>query len=130
MSSDQRTFLSQIFKAYNQAKHQARRAGDQKRIDRLNKALGVLLSRNYYQDQKAAYQPSTSDCRCKDWEFRHATKRQYTGPCKHMLAEAILLAGSTEGSLWNIYSMLQFSMIHPTQPNQGKLELTAQPSHV
>jgi hypothetical protein len=130
MSNDQRNYLSQIFKAYNQAKHQARRAGDQKRIDRLNKALGVLLSSNYYQDQKAAYQPSTSDCRCKDWEFRHAAKRQYTGPCKHMLAETILLTGSTEGAFQNIYSMLQFSMIHPAKINQGTLELTAQPSYV
>jgi hypothetical protein len=95
MSNDKRLFLSQIFKAYNQTKASALRAGDLKRVDRLNKALGILLSSNYYQDQKAAYQPSSTSCTCKDWEFRHASKRQYTGPCKHMLAAGLLLTGST-----------------------------------
>ena len=93
--NDQRLYLSQIFKAYNQARTQARRAGDAKRIDRLNKALGVLMHKNYYQDQKAIYQPTTLHCGCKDWEFRNAAKRQYAGPCKHMLAESMLLSVST-----------------------------------
>jgi hypothetical protein len=95
MSTDQRNYLSQIFKAYNQAKNQARRAGDLKRIERINKALGVLMSRHYYQDQKATYQPTALHCGCKDWEFRNAARRQYTGPCKHMIAESLLLSVST-----------------------------------
>ena len=91
----QRNYLSQIFKAYNQAKAIARRAGDLKCIERLNKALGILMSTSYYQDQKAAYQPTSASCNCKDWEFRHAARRQYSGPCKHMHAEALMLTAST-----------------------------------
>ncbi len=80
---------SEIFVAYNQLKAIAKRDGDTKKIDRLNKALGILMSNNYYAD-KEAYSPSIGSCGCKDWEFNYSKKRAYTGPCKHMLAELMI----------------------------------------
>jgi hypothetical protein len=81
---------SEIFTAYNIARAAARKAGNTKLIERLNKALGILLSKSYYDGEKALYIPTLSDCGCKDWQFRHAARRGYTGPCKHMLAEALI----------------------------------------
>lgn len=78
---------SEIFTAYNKARNAARRAGDCKLIERLNKALGILQSKLYYAGDRVLYIPTVTACGCKDWEFRHAAKRAYTGPCKHMLAE-------------------------------------------
>lgn len=83
---------SEIFTAYNIARAAARRAGDTKRIERLNKALGVLLSANYYTGEKASYQPTTNSCNCNDMKYRHAARRAYTGVCKHAEAERLLLA--------------------------------------
>lgn len=80
---------SELFTAYNKARAAARRDGDTKRIQRLNKALGILQSKAYYTDDKAAYIPTLTACGCKDWQYRHAKNRAYTGPCKHMLAEAL-----------------------------------------
>ncbi len=81
---------SEIFTAYNIARAAARKAGDTKRIEQLNKALGILLSKSYYAGEKIAYIPTVSDCGCKDWQFRHAARRAYHGSCKHMLAEQLL----------------------------------------
>lgn len=78
---------SEIFTAYNILKAAMKKQGDTKAIERLNKALGILQSKAYYMGGKNEYQPTTFDCGCKDWEFRYARKRGYTGPCKHMLAE-------------------------------------------
>ena len=83
---------SEIFTAYNIARAAARRAGETKRIDRLNKALGVLLSANYYTGEKAGYQPTINSCGCKDMQYRHAARRDYHGVCKHAEAERLLLA--------------------------------------
>lgn len=92
MSPEKRSQLSQIFKAYNQARGRARRLGELKQVDRLNKALGILQSADYYQSEKAIYHPSRGSCNCKDWQYRHAAKRQYTGACKHMLAESLTIS--------------------------------------
>jgi len=83
---------SEIFTAYNKARAQARKAGDVKRIDRLNKALGILLSKDYYQGEKADYAPTTHACGCNDMKYRHAARRGYAGVCKHAEAERLLLA--------------------------------------
>lgn len=83
---------SEIFTAYNLARHAARKAGDSKRIERLNKALGILLSANYYTGEKAEYQPTTNSCNCNDMKYRHAARRAYTGVCKHVEVERLLLA--------------------------------------
>lgn len=80
---------SELFTAYNKARATARRNGDTKLIERLNKALGILQSKSYYAGDRVLYIPTVSACGCKDWEYRHAAKRAYCGPCKHMLAEQI-----------------------------------------
>lgn len=81
---------SEIFTAYNHMRAEARKAGDLKRIERLNKALGILQSKDYYQAEKAEYSPSTEQCGCKDFEFRFSKRRGYAGPCKHQLAEMMV----------------------------------------
>lgn len=83
---------SEIFTAYNKARAAARRAGETKKIQRLNKALGVLLSANYYTGDKADYAPTINSCGCKDMQYRHAARRDYHGVCKHAEAERLLLA--------------------------------------
>ena len=82
---------SELFTAYNKARTAARRQGNVKLIERLNKALGILQSRAYYTTgDRVIYFPTVSACGCKDWQYRHAAKRQYTGPCKHMIGEQLL----------------------------------------
>jgi len=83
---------SEIFTAYNKARAAARKAGDAKRIDRLNKALGILLSSNYYTTDKAGYQSTTNSCGCNDMKYRNAACRGYSGVCKHVEAARLLLA--------------------------------------
>lgn len=80
---------SELFTAYNKARNAARRAGDLKLIERLNKALGILQSKAYYAGDRVLYIPTLTACGCKDWEYRNAVKRAYTGPCKHMIAEIL-----------------------------------------
>lgn len=80
---------SELFTAYNKARNAARRAGDLKLIERLNKALGILQSKAYYAGDRVLYIPTLTACGCKDWEYRNAAKRAYTGACKHMLAEIL-----------------------------------------
>jgi predicted nucleic acid-binding Zn finger protein len=91
MTNTTRPTKSEIFTAYNKARAQARRAGDTKQVERLNKALGVMLSKSYYTGEKADYMPTHFSCNCKDWQFKYARRRAYTGPCKHMLAESLLM---------------------------------------
>lgn len=91
MTQPARPTKSEIFTAYNIARAAARKAGDIKRIERLNKALGILLSANYYTGEKADYQPTYYSCGCKDWQYRHARRRDYHGACKHMEAAGLLL---------------------------------------
>lgn len=91
MTSPARFTKSEIFTAYNLARADARRAGDTKRVERLNKALGILLSTDYYTGEKVEYQSTYFSCGCKDWHYRHAARRAYHGPCKHMMAAALVL---------------------------------------
>lgn len=81
---------SELMTAYNKARAIYRRAGDVKAIERLNKAFGILQSKAYYEGgDREIYFPTASACGCKDWQFRLAAKRAYTGPCKHMIAESM-----------------------------------------
>lgn len=82
---------SEIFTAYNIARAHARQHGDPKQIERLNKALGVLLSANYYTGERADYQPTTCSCNCADMTYRYAARRAYTGVCKHAESEMLLI---------------------------------------
>lgn len=82
---------SELFTAYNKMRAAMRRAGDVKGLERLNKALGILQSKAYYQGERGEYLPTLASCGCKDWEYRNAKRRAYTGACKHMLAESLLL---------------------------------------
>lgn len=91
MTDTARPTKSEIFTAYNIARAAARRAGDTKKIERLNKALGILMSKNYYTAAQADYAPTFFQCGCKDWQYHRAARRAYTGPCKHMLAESLML---------------------------------------
>ncbi|MBI5955148.1 MAG: hypothetical protein HY865_26120 [Chloroflexi bacterium] len=96
---------SEIFTVYNQMRAAARREGNTKQIERLNKALGILLSKEYYAGERLAYIPTKDSCGCKDWEFRFSSKRAYTGGCKHMLAEvmmqsALALRAAHEVTVW------------------------------
>jgi hypothetical protein len=81
---------SELFAAYNQARAFARKHHDQVDEPRLDRALGIIQTREYYTGDRAEYGPTVHACGCKDWEFHNARRRGYTGPCKHMLAEAIL----------------------------------------
>lgn len=92
MTETTRPTKSELFTAYNRLRAAARKAGDTKKVERLNKALGILQSKEYYQGERAEYDPCLYSCGCKDWEFRNAKRRAYTGPCKHMLAEEMLVA--------------------------------------
>jgi hypothetical protein len=103
LTEAKRLYQSQLFTAYNKARAAARSlAGDpSKLLDRLNKALGILQSAGYYSSQESAdYQPSTFGCGCKDWRYRHAAKRQYNGPCKHMLAEGLHISAASTNVLF------------------------------
>lgn len=91
MENNARPTRSEIFTAYNIARAAARKAGNTKRIERLNKALGILLSADYYTGEKADYQPTYYSCGCKDWQYRHARRRDYHGACKHMEAAGLFL---------------------------------------
>lgn len=105
MNSQNRLTKSEIFTVYNQMRAAARREGNLKLIERLNKAVGILLSKEYYQGERLAYIPTAHSCGCRDWEFRNTAKRAYTGGCKHMLAElmmqsALALRASHEVTVW------------------------------
>ena len=89
MITTQSMTKSEIFRAYNKMRGTLK--GDPKAQQRLNKALGILQSKNgRLPDVLAEYRPSASFCGCKDWEFRFARKRAYTGICKHMMVVTML----------------------------------------
>ena len=79
---------SKLFIVFNRAKAKAR--NDVKLLQRIYKAFKILQSKDYYQDEKALYNPSPVSCGCKDWEFRHSVKRGYAGHCCHMIAEILM----------------------------------------
>lgn len=105
MNSQNRLTKSEIFTVYNKMRAAARREGNLKLIERLNKAVGILLSKDYYQGERLAYIPTAQSCGCRDWEFRNTAKRAYAGGCKHMLAEvmmqsALALRAAHEVTVW------------------------------
>jgi len=78
---------SHLFSVYNRLKWEAKRSGNEKMVQRLNKALGICQSKNYYaQPDRDYYIPTRQSCGCYDWIFRYRVARAYTGACKHMLA--------------------------------------------
>lgn len=81
---------SELFRAYNRMRAIVRKTGDQKAMDRLNKALGILQSKAYYAGEKAAYTPTRTACGCKDWQYKYAKKRGTLAPCKHIFAEMLI----------------------------------------
>lgn len=97
---------SELFTAYNKARTIARRVGDLKFIERLNKALGILQSKAYYAGDRVLYIPTVTGCGCKDWEYRHAAKRAYVGPCKHMLAEQMTYAIMAARNVTELFEQL------------------------
>jgi hypothetical protein len=105
MQNQTRLTKSEFFSVYNQMRSAARREGNTKQIERLNKALGILLSKEYYAGERLAYIPTVDSCGCRDWEFRYSSKRAYAGACKHMLAEvmmrsALALRAAHEVTVW------------------------------
>ena len=85
---------SELFTQYNKARAAIRRNGNNpKELERLNKALGIAQSKAYYTTgDRVIYFPTVTACGCKDWQYHLATKRAYTGPCKHMKAEQMITA--------------------------------------
>jgi len=77
-----------LFKIYNKARKAAREG--KLDIKRLNRALGILQSKNYTK----SYVTTIRACSCPDW-CNHPGQ-----PCKHMIAEMIKYRAShpkTEG---------------------------------
>lgn len=110
MRTPTRPTKSELFTTYNKMRAAARRDGDTKQIERLNKALGILQSKTYYQGERAEYQPTVGACGCKDWEFHFAARRRYTGPCKHMLAESLFSAVLGYRAAHNIGTWIRHSV--------------------
>ena len=80
-----------LFIVYNRAIAKARKSNDKmKIIQRLRLALGILQHHDYYQAEKAKYQPTYYSCNCDDWKYHNSAKRGYRGHCKHMIAEILL----------------------------------------
>ncbi len=77
---------------YNQLKGVAIRFPHLVDLARLNKALGIAMSNNYFVGDKAEYHPTTCTCGCADYTYSHAPRRQYAGPSKHILAEQLIEA--------------------------------------
>lgn len=84
-------FKQKAFIVFNHAVSKARKSTDAiKVIPRLYKALGIIQHHDYYQAEKAKYQPTYYSCGCDDWKYHMSVKRGYTGHCKHMIAEILI----------------------------------------
>lgn len=81
-------YQRKLFITYNQARAKAR--NNPKLLQRIHKAFAIIQTKSYYVAEKELYNPTQSSCNCKDWEFRHAHKRDYHGHCKHMIAEVLI----------------------------------------
>lgn len=87
-------YQSKLFIVFNRSMSRARKQEQypvDKLLERIKKAFSILQSLDYYQAERQEYRPTTATCNCKDWEFHLAHKRAYAGPCKHMIAETLLL---------------------------------------
>lgn len=84
-------YRQKLFIVFNRAMKKAKQSPDYLKIkQRLCKALGILQHHDYYVAEKAQYQPTYYTCNCDDWKYHLSAKRQYKGPCKHMMAEILL----------------------------------------
>jgi len=72
---------SEIFTINNYMCVASMRDGDIKKVERLNKAPGILQSKAHYIGERTGYYPSIQSSKCKDWVFRNAHKHAYTEPC-------------------------------------------------
>lgn len=87
----QSLYQQKLFIVFNQAKAKAKKSTDASKImQRLNKALGILQSKEYYVAEKAKYQPTYFTCNCDDWKYHNAARRGYTGHCKHMMSVILM----------------------------------------
>ena len=71
---------SYLFTVYNKARSAAKTG--KLDLKRVNKALGILQTPDYYTGDKAEYGPSIHSCGCPDYKVRRVT-------CKHMISEMI-----------------------------------------
>lgn len=93
---------SELFRAYNHLRAIVKTWGDQKAMDRLNKALGILQSKAYYTGDRMAYTPTVTGCGCKDWQYKNAHKRGTLAPCKHIFAEMLFQAIMLERAAFDV----------------------------
>lgn len=84
----QSLYQQKLFIVFNQAKSKAK--SNPKIIQRLNKALGILQSKEYYVAEKEQYQPTYYSCNCKDWQYHNRANRDYKGHCKHMISVVLM----------------------------------------
>lgn len=87
--------MSEMMQAYNMAMRYAKANPTLMDPERVNRALGLLMKKEVNE-----HRSSKNACDCKDWENRDNPRRtvkvngekvQYSGPCKHMIAEMILI---------------------------------------
>jgi hypothetical protein len=85
-------FMSKLFSEYNRLKAFARKNPQMIDEVRLNRALGIMQSKTYWEAMMAEYQPTIEECSCKDEVFHNRQHRldkgrgKYVGPCKHRIA--------------------------------------------
>lgn len=86
-------YKRKLFIVFNRAMSKAKKSQlpyEDKLIMRLKKAFSILQYKEYYQAEKALYQPTPTHCNCKDFEYWYSRKRAYKFHCKHMIAEILL----------------------------------------
>ena len=86
---------SELFTVYNKMRGALRTLDNEKAIERLNKALGILMSKDGLA-RLAEYNTVDGDCDCKDWQYRYAKLRKWNGACKHQMAAIMLVEGLEE----------------------------------
>lgn len=82
---------SELFSIYNVVRAFARKNPAIIDPRRLNRALGILQSKDYYTSgDRDLYHPTIESCGCKDAQYWYSSKRGYRGACKHSIAEYII----------------------------------------
>lgn len=91
-------FKAKLFGYFNKAK--ASNRGNQKAVQRINKALGICqhgLDRYMAENgHMLTLLDGELGCTCEDYTYRNSAKRAYTGPCKHMLAFKLMVKAQLE----------------------------------
>lgn len=91
-------FMSALFREYNRLRAIARKDPQIIEEGRLNKALGIMQSKKYWEEMMQKYEPTELQCGCKDEEYHYRKHRRpnkggtYAGPCKHRIAVQIFQA--------------------------------------